>query len=210
MPTGPLQRITGSASASARAPANYPKTLIPFCVPYTAFNIEVVLSGVLGGALFAFRVLRRLPTSCSACDAALVSFASRGELLFFRSLCTVANAELAAVKSPAVSALPSVFKSVEYWLLPELMFPLAVARLWLTNCNVANADCAPLRFPDERLLCRLSSACCKCVELLVESTSWLRLAAEIAATLMIHLGWFSPASDFQTSICHSCIQIRPI
>jgi hypothetical protein len=166
--------------------------------------MEVVLSGVLAEALFTFRVLRRLLTSCSACEAALASFASKGDLPFFKSLCTAADEDEAAVKSPAASALPSVFKSVEYWLLAEVLFPLAVASLWLTDCNVANADCAPLKSPDERLLCRLSTVCCNCVALLVESTPWLRLATENGPILIIHLAWFSPPLVFPTLIFDFC------
>ena len=63
--------------------------------------------------LLGSRELRKPSTSCTACDSACRALVRTGEEIFFRSLWTVAKADCAAVRFPAVSALPSVVMSVE-------------------------------------------------------------------------------------------------
>jgi len=56
-------------------------------------NKEAVLSEVLAEATLGFSVPRSSVTICTDCDAAAISFVCDGELLLFRSLCTVAKAD---------------------------------------------------------------------------------------------------------------------
>ena len=91
----------------------YASTFKPPELPYTLSNTDVVLSEMPEEELFTFSVLSSSWTICTDWDAALISFVSDGEVLFFRSLCTVANADWAVVKLPEPSALPSAVRSVE-------------------------------------------------------------------------------------------------
>jgi len=99
-----------------------------------------------------FSVLRRSWTNCTDCAAGLVSFVWDGELLFFRSLCTVAK-RIERWIDPSGQRAAERRQSVESW------------NCW-TNCFhwqlpgfgslLQSPECslAPFRSPEERLLAR--------------------------------------------------------
>jgi hypothetical protein len=89
----------------------YAKTFSPLLLAYTLSRIEVVRSALLEEAL-EFTVLSSSSTSCTDWEAAFASLVCAGEAEFFRSPRTAAKADWDVDRSPELSALPSVDRSL--------------------------------------------------------------------------------------------------
>jgi hypothetical protein len=93
--------------------------------PYALSRICVVGSTVVVSAVLDVDSVSRSSTHCTVCAAAFSALVTAADGALFRSLCTVANACCAVVRSPPLSALPSVARSVASCELAVVLVPVA-------------------------------------------------------------------------------------